>query len=161
MRNQLAPMPGWETGELMGNCRQNASGSSMGLSHLGSGQIWWVSSCGVTAARVSLLLLLVGAAGHRESREGQIRGSVLSPGLTSAFCILWLKTPAISLSRWSRTWDTGLSEPLLPAKLHPSVVSILQSCRPSSVFSPCGLSARCSAVKSGCFPFTFGGKWLL
>lgn len=60
-------------------------------SHIWDLDSWWVSSCGVTAARVSLLLLIVGAAGHWESLGGQIRGSVRSPGLTSAFCILWLK----------------------------------------------------------------------
>lgn len=116
---------------------------------------WWVSSCGVTAARVSLLLLTVGAAGHRESLEGQIRVSVLSPGLTSAFCILHplAKTPAVSLSRWSRTWDTGLSEPLLPAK--PGAPS-LRGLNPAILPSLLGLQSLWALSAMLC-----RGKWVL
>ena len=74
----------------------------------------------------------VGAAGHGGSREGQIRGSVLSPGLTSAFYLLRLKpqrsasaggagcgTPARALAA-STAWRSV-----------PPWSSALQACRPS------------------------------
>lgn len=34
MKDQLAPALDWEMGELMGSCRQNALGSSVGHSHV-------------------------------------------------------------------------------------------------------------------------------
>jgi len=141
MRNQLAPGLDWETGELMGNCRQNALGPS----------IWTRSMC---PAVVTLLqecpcsFSSVGAAGCWRSREGQIRGSVLAPTLTSTFCLLWLK-PQQSASAVEQVAGAWLSPRCLQSLvLRPSMVfhsaslpSLLLPGPPQLSLAPCALSA--------------------